>query len=50
MSTEDNGGIMPPLERPRAAGGRAQVLIDAVTGTMGRVRNVTGPHQPLTSH
>ena len=50
MSTEDNGGIMPPLERPRAAGGGAQVLIDAVAGTMGRVRNVTGPHQPLTSH
>ena len=50
MSTEDNGGIMPPLERPRAGGGRAQVVIDAVAGTMGRVRNVTGPHQPLTSH
>ena len=50
MSTEDNGGIMAPLERPRAAGGRAQVVIDAVTGTMGHVRNVTGLNQPLTSH
>ena len=48
--SEDNGGIIPPLERPRAGGGRAHVVIDAVAGTMGHVRNVTGLNQPLTLH